>query len=233
MEAAINNWLETISSLIALNIWMAPLFALLAGVLTSFTPCALTSVPLVIGYVGGTGSKDTKRAFWLSVTFSLGMACTFTVLGTAASLLGRLFYGAGSWWYILLGVLMILMALQTWEIYNFIPATYAISKNTKRGFMGAFLTGILGGFFSSPCATPVLIVLLALVAKEGNLLWGVLLLALYSIGHSFLVLLAGTSVGFVQKLSSSEKYGSLSNVFRIVMGTIILFIAFYMFYLGL
>ncbi len=233
MESTINKWLEVISSLIALNILMAPLFALLAGILTSFTPCALTSVPLVIGYVGGVGSKDTKKAFCLSVTFSAGMACTFTALGTAASLLGKLFLGAGSWWYILLGVLMLLMALQTWEIYNFIPSSYAISKNIKRGFMGAFLTGILGGFFSSPCATPVLIVLLAIVANEGNLLWGILLLALYSIGHSFLVLIAGTSVGFVQKLSGSYEYGNISKVLRIAMGTIILFIAFYMFYLGL
>lgn len=232
MESVINQWLEALSSAISANIWLAPLLALLAGILTSFTPCALTSVPLVIGYVGGTGQRDTKRAFRLSAVFSIGMAVTFTILGTAASLLGRLMQGTGSWWYILLGILMILMALQTWEIYNFIPASYAISKNTKRGFVGAFLAGVLGGFFSSPCATPVLIVLLAIVAKEGSLVWGILLLMLYSIGHSFLVIIAGTSVGFVHKLSSSEKYGGASKVLRIIMGSLIMLIAFYMLYLG-
>jgi cytochrome c biogenesis protein CcdA len=166
------------------------------------------------------------------VIFSAGMAVTFTVLGTTASILGKLMQGTGSWWYILLGILMLLMALQTWEIYNFIPSSYAISKNTERGFFGAFVAGILGGLFSSPCATPVLVVLLAIVAKEGNLLWGVLLLLLYSIGHSFLVLIAGTSVGFVHKLSSSEKYGGASKLLKILMGSVILLIAFYMFYLG-
>ncbi len=232
IDAVINQWLEALSSAITANVWLAPVLALLAGILTSVTPCALTSVPLVIGYVGGIGAKDTKRAFLLSAVFAAGMAVTFTVLGAAASLLGRLMQGAGSWWYLLLGILMLLMALQTWEIFNFIPSTFTLNRSTRRGFLGAFFTGILGGFFSSPCATPVLIVLLAVVAKEGSLIFGILLLLLYSIGHSVFVLIAGTSVGFVQKLSTSERYGISSRVIKIVMGTVILLIGFYMFYLG-
>ena len=230
MDVVINHWLSSLSAAITANMWLAPVLALLAGILTSITPCALTSVPLVIGYVSGTGQRDTKRAFWLSAVFSVGMAVTFTVLGTAASLLGRILQGAGSWWYLVLGVLMVLMALQTWELFNFIPATYALSKNSKRGFSGAFLAGVLGGFFSSPCATPVFVVLLAIVAKEGSLLWGILLLLLYSLGHSVLVMV--TSVGFVQKLSASGKYGLVSQILKVAMGLVILLIAFYMFYLG-
>ena len=232
MVTVANQWLDFISASISANIWLAPLLALVAGIITSITPCALTSVPLVIGYVGGSGERDAKKAFWLSVVFSIGMAVTFTILGTVASLLGRLMQGTGSWWYILLGVLMLLMALQIWEIFNFIPSSYAINKNTKRRFWGALFAGVLGGFFSSPCATPVLVVLLAIVAKEGSLLWGILLLTLYSLGHSFLVLIAGTSVGFVRKLSSSEKYGRVSESLRILMGLMIVLIAFYLFYLG-
>lgn len=93
-------------------------------------------------------------------------------------------------------------------------------------------TGILGGIFSSPCATPVLVVLLGIVARSGNVPWGVLLLLFYSLGHSVLVLVAGTSVGFVNKVTSSGKYGLLSKILKYVMGTGVLLIAFYMFYLG-
>ncbi|MDD2401631.1 MAG: cytochrome c biogenesis protein CcdA [Clostridia bacterium] len=233
MDVIINQWLEVLSTAITANMWLAPLLSLFAGVLTSVTPCALTSVPLVIGYVGGTGQKDTKRAFLLSVVFSVGMAVTFTVLGTVASLLGRLIQSTASWWYLILGVLMLLMALQTWEVYNFIPSSCVITKNKKRGFLGAFLAGILGGFFSSPCSTPVLVVLLSIVVKEGSLVFGIGLLLFYSVGHSVFVLLAGTSVGFVQNLVLSDKYGTMSWVLKIIMGTIIVLIAFYMFYLGL
>ncbi|MBU3188503.1 sulfite exporter TauE/SafE family protein [Clostridium bowmanii] len=228
----INDWLGILSKLISQSFWLAPLIALLAGVLTSFTPCALTSVPLVIGYVGGVGNNDTKRAFKLSIVFATGMALTFTILGTMASILGKLMGTSSSLWYIALGILMVLMALQVWEVYSFIPSISLGSKKPKKGYPGAFLAGILGGVFSSPCATPVLVVLLSIVAKEGNIARGVLLLLLYSIGHSVLVIIAGTSMGFVTKLTSSNKYGDLSKVLKYIMGTAILLIAFYMFYLG-
>jgi cytochrome c biogenesis protein CcdA len=149
-----------------------------------------------------------------------------------ASLAGNLIGTSAKWWYIALGILMFLMTLQTWEIFNFIPSTYLTSKNTKRGYVGALIAGILGGIFSSPCSTPVLIALLAIVAGRGSILWGIILLLLYSIGHAILAIIAGTSIGFVQKLSRSEKYGKFSTILKIVMGGIILMIAFYMFYLG-
>lgn len=224
--------LENLSQLIQTSGWLAPLLALLAGILTSFTPCSLSSIPLVIGYVGGTGQKDTKRAFRLSLTFAAGAAVTFTVLGVIASIAGRLMGTSASWWYIILGALMVLMALQTWGIFEIIPSSYLISKNTKKGFAGAFIAGILGGVFSSPCSTPVLIALLAIVAGKGSIVWGILLLLLYSIGHGVLAIIAGTSIGFVQKLSSSERYGKASTILKIVMGALILLIGFYMFYLG-
>lgn len=228
----INGLLETLSEMISNSLWLAPFIALFAGILTSVTPCSLSSIPLVIGYVGGTGKKDTKRSFKLSLVFSLGMAITFTALGVLASILGKLMQGTGAWWYLVLGILMVLMALQTWEIFNFIPSTYLTSKNKKRGYMGALLAGILGGIFSSPCSTPVLIVLLGIVAQGGNIIWGILLLLLYSVGHSILVIIAGTSYGFVQKLTSSGQYGKFSTVLKYIMGALILLIGFYMFYLA-
>ncbi len=228
----INNWLELLSELIQGSYWIAPLLALLAGVLTSLTPCSLSTIPLVIGYVGGGGSDDTKRSFKLSLTFAIGMALTFTGLGVAAALLGRLMGGAGSWWYIALGIIMVMMSLQIFEIINFIPSSYLTNKNTKMGYGGAFITGILGGFFSSPCATPVLVVLLGIVAKSGNILWGVVLLLLYSAGNTALVLIAGTWSGFVNKVAKSAKYGVLSVILKYSMGAAVLIIAFYMFCLG-
>lgn len=228
----INQWLDTLSMLISDNMWLAPLMAMAAGILTSMTPCALSSVPLIIGYVGGTGSKDTKRAFRLSAAFAVGMAITFTVLGTIASFAGKLMGTTNRVWYIGLGVLMVLMALQTWGIFQIIPSTCFVVKNTRKGYVGALFAGILGGIFSSPCATPVLIVLLGIVAGRGNVAWGILLLLLYSIGHSVLVLVAGTSFGFVQKIKSNDQYGRFSKILNFIMGAVILLIAFYMFYLG-
>ena len=228
----IDNLLNSLSAIIKDNIWISPLFALIAGIITSVTPCALSSVPLIIGYVGGTGQKDTKKAFKLSLTFAVGTAITFTTLGVIASSAGKLIGTSSSWWYITLGILMVLMALQTWEIINIIPSTNLLSKNRKRGYVGALLAGILGGLFSSPCATPVLIVLLGILAKGSNMLLGSVLMLCYSLGHSALTIVAGTSLGFVQKINESEKYNRFSTILKIVMGIAILGIALYMFYLG-
>ena len=224
--------LNSLSAVITDNVWLSPLLAFAAGVIASFSPCSLSTIPLVIGYVGGTGRRDTKKAFWLSLTFAVGAAVTFTTLGVLASLAGSYIGTQTSWWYIILGILMVLMALQTWELFEIIPSSYLISKNTKKGYIGAFIAGILGGIFSSPCSTPVLIALLAIVAGKGSVLWGILLLLLYSMGHGILAVAAGTSIGLVQKLSAGKKYGRASVMLKIITGALILLIGFYMFYLG-
>ncbi len=229
----IDRWLSIMGNLIIENFWVAPLLAFVSGVLTAFTPCSLSSVPLIIGYIGGRTVDDTKKAFKYSLAFCSGIAVTFTVLGALASLFGRLTRGFGAWWYISLGVLMALMALQMWDIINIMPKQLEpIGKNPRRGYMGAVALGMLGGFFASPCATPVLVVLLAMIAQRGNLLWGILLLLLYSIGHSMLLLIAGTSMGLAGKFGSSARFNRLGRIFKIVMGAAILLLSFYMFYLG-
>ena len=228
----IDAWLNQIAEAISGNMWLAPILALVAGILTSFTPCSLSSIPLIVGYVGGVGAKNTKRAFAYSAVFSLGTAITFIALGIIATSAGKLMGNSSPLWYLILGVLMILMALQTWGIFNFIPSVNQLSKSKKRGFLGAFLAGILGGIFSSPCSTPVLIALLAIVAGNGSLLWGILLMLLYSIGHSALVIAAGTSIGFVQRINANESYSKVGTVLKIIMGAAILLIGLYMFWLA-
>lgn len=135
--------LENIANIINTNLWIAPLLAFIAGIITSFTPCSLSSIPLVISYVGGIGTIDIKKAFKLSIIFAIGSAITFTTLGVIATAVGSLIGTTNSWWYILLGVVMMLMSLQTLEIYEVIPSSYLLSKNNKKGYIGAIISGIL------------------------------------------------------------------------------------------
>ncbi len=222
--------LSSLSALMMSNALIAPFLAFLAGLISSFAPCALSSMPLVLGVVGGSGAKAPGRALGLSLTFALGSAISFTALGVVASLAGSLLGAASSWWYMLLGLLMLLMALQTWELFVFIPSSLLSSKNSKKGHIGALLAGVLGGLFSSPCATPVLVALLALVAGQGSPAWGVLLLLCYSAGHGLLAVLCGSSVGFVSKLTANPRFGAASRVVKLVMGSLLCLIGFILFY---
>ena len=228
----LDGLLNDIARLISDNTWLAPVLTIAAGIITSFTPCSLSSVPLIIGYVGGMGERSTKRSFIYSVIFALGASLTFVTMGIIAASAGMLMGMGSPVWYIILGVIMMLMSLQTMEIYSFIPSSNLVSRNRRRGSIGAFIAGVLSSIFSSPCSTPVLVVLVTVVAREGRLLYGILLMLLYSVGYSALTLIAGTSVGFVRRLKSSQKYRVLSEILKYVMGIAIMAIGFYMFYLA-
>ncbi len=226
----LDNILNTLSADLSSSSWLSPIIALAAGLITSITPCALSQVPLVLGYVGKEASPG--KAFRLSLVYALGTAVTFTAFGIAAALMGRLIGNAGRWWYLILGVLMILMALQMWGIINLIPSTYLQSINRKRGYIGALATGILGGIFSSPCSTPVLVALLSIAATEGEALRGGFLLLLYSIGCTALAVVLGSSPALIRKLGKKTSFQIVSRILNIVLGIVVLLIGLYMLYLA-
>jgi len=227
----IDIWLSQIALTLSTKGWLTPFICFLAGFLTSLTPCSLSVIPLVIGFVKGSETNDVKRAFRLSAVFSLGMAISFTALGATAAILGKFIGAANRYFYLVIGILMLLMALQTWEIYTFIPATYLTGKNKHKGYLGAIISGLLGGLFSSACATPVLVVLLSMVARSANPAMGVLYLFMFSAGHCIIIIAAGTSTGFVGKITSSPSYGAFSNILKALLGVIMLFMGLYMLYL--
>ncbi|MDD2376704.1 MAG: cytochrome c biogenesis CcdA family protein [Clostridia bacterium] len=225
------NIFEQFGTLLTQNIWVAILFALIAGILSSFTPCALSSIPLIIGYVGGYSDNDKKKSFIYSLVFSLGLAITFTVLGVLSATIGRMFIGIETWWYIILGVILLAVGLQMFGVIKIGSNACSVPKKSK-GVFGAFLLGIMGGIFSSPCSTPVLIAILAFVAEKGNILLGGILLLVYAIGHCILVVIAGTSVGFVQSFVNSNKTSNIANILKYIFATLVILLALYMFYLG-
>ncbi|MGI6010089.1 MAG: cytochrome c biogenesis CcdA family protein [Ruminococcus sp.] len=223
--------LNTLAELIQSHIWIAPVLCLAAGVITSFTPCSLSSVPVVIAYIGGSAGSNQKKAFRLSLTMALGMALTFAAFGTVASVIGHLLHGIGMWWHLLLGAVMILMALQVWGVISLIPDHHChTAGTTKKGYAGALAAGVLSGVFASHCATPVMIALLALAADSGSTLWGIFLLAIYAVGHSILTVVAGTSYSTIEKWMDDPAYEKISRRLRMILGFVICFIGILMIY---
>ena len=226
----LDNLLSSLSEAVGSSGWLSPIIALAAGLITSITPCALSQVPLVLGYVGREASPG--KAFRLSLVYALGTAVTFTAFGVAAALLGTLIGNAGRWWYLFLGVLMVLMALQIWEVISLIPSTYLAAMNRRRGYIGALAAGILGGIFSSPCSTPMLVALLSLAAAEGELLNGAFLLLLYSAGCTALAVVLGSSPSLIGKLGRNSRFRSAAKVLNIILGIAVLAIGLYILYLA-
>ena len=194
-----------------------------AGVVSSASPCALATVPLVVGYVGGHAGDSKPRAFFYSLAFVLGLASTFTALGAAAALLGQLMGSLGGPWFVALGLLAAAMGL---HLMGWLPIRLPSGLDWQpkvAGPLGALLLGAVFGIVSSPCATPVLVALLGLVATQGKVAYGVSLLFVYALGHCALMLAAGTFTGLVQAYAQSR--GLLAFSLRLKQGLGLLLVA--------
>ncbi len=192
------TFLDNIEQIITLYPLAAFGAVFLAGVISSASPCVLATIPLVVGFVGGYADGDRLKAFRYSLAFVLGLSLTFTAFGAAAGLLGTMFGTLGGPWYLIAGSIALVMGGQMMGLYEIRLPIRRDFKPKQGGIVGSFLLGLFFGVVSSPCATPVLVVLLTLVAGKGQLLYGVALLFCYAIGHCLLMLFAGTFTGFVE-----------------------------------
>jgi len=213
--------LENVQTIIQNNHSLAFLAVFAGGLISAASPCVLAAIPLIIGYVGGYSGGDKKKAALFSLVFILGLSITFTVLGAAASAMGQFLSFAGQWLYIGLAMISVAMGLQLMGLIS-IPLPFQKTRQVKsRGLWGAFLLGLLTGTVSSPCATPVLAVILAYVSTQGDVLYGGSLLFVYAVGHCALIFLAGLSVGFAENMVQSGKFQLFSRYSRKASGIVL------------
>ncbi len=190
--------LDNIEQIVAAYPLLAFGAVFLAGVLSSASPCVLATIPLVVGFVGGYAQGDRWKAFRYSLAFILGLSLTFTAFGAAAGLLGTMFGTVGGWWYVAAGLVALVMGGQMMGLYELSLPLRRDFRPKRGGVAGSFILGLFFGVVSSPCATPVLVVILTYVATKGQVLYGTALLFTYAVGHCLLMLAAGTFTGFVE-----------------------------------
>ncbi|MHB8056925.1 MAG: cytochrome c biogenesis CcdA family protein [Desulfuromonadaceae bacterium] len=215
------SFIDNIEQIVAVYPLLAFGAVFLAGVLSSASPCVLATIPLVVGFVGGYSDGDRKKAFLYSLVFVLGLSLTFTAFGAAAGLLGTMFGTMGGPWYLIAGAIALVMGGQMMGLYEIRLPIRRDFKPKRGGLIGAFLLGLFFGVVSSPCATPVLVVLLTLVAGKGQVLYGIALLFCYAIGHCLLMLFAGTFTGFVEGFVKARGVANFSLWAKRVSGAVV------------
>jgi cytochrome c biogenesis protein CcdA len=222
---------ENLAEIIRTSTWLAPLAALLGGLLTAANPCVLAAAPLMVGYVAGQENKSLRRSFSLSLTFTLGLTVTFLVMWLVVRSFSFLLPTA--WWRYIAAVVCLLMGLHLLGVFRLRFPALGGWQPKRRGFVGALLLGLLFGLISMPCAGPVLIALLSLTQLGGvTFAFGLLLLVAYSLGHCGLVLIGGTSIGMVQKLADSKGWTRGTDVLRRVAGVLIAGVGVWLLFFG-
>ncbi len=227
------NFLNLLSQSFADNPFLAYFGVFLGGIISSSSPCVLATIPLVIGYVGGYSEGDRRKAILYSLTFILGLSITFTILGAIASVVGGLFGVISRAWYFVVGGIAVVIGINLIGLFEWNLPIPVHLQPKQRGILGAFLLGIFFGIVSSPCATPVLALILTFVASKGEVAYGTSLLFVYALGHCALIFLAGTATGFAESFIKSKGISNMTTWAKRVGGVIVIFAGVYLFYLGM
>ncbi|WP_218082630.1 cytochrome c biogenesis CcdA family protein [Anthocerotibacter panamensis] len=195
----------------------------LAGLLTSFSPCILSMLPITIGYLAGK-SKDTqtpRQNLLRALSFILGLALTLTTLGLVAGWIGTV-YGKlplGGTFFVVMGLVAVYLGLVQLEVLQFrwpeIPglADYEPPPNLRALFIGASF-----GLVASPCSSPVLVVLLGFVSTAQSPLLGAVLLFAYSLGHGLPLAVAAIFTHTIKGFLALRSWGAgLSQVSGVIL----------------
>jgi len=217
-----------ITQLIQHNPWLAVVAVFIGGFMTASNPCVLAMIPLMISMVAGyKEAASIKKSLIFSLLFILGLSITFTVLGFISGLMGRMFGDVGRFWKYIVAAVCLVMGFHLLGLFKLNFNVPGFLKPKKSGSIGAFLLGLLFGVVSTPCAVPILAVLLAFVASKGNIIYGGFLLFVYALGHSFLILIAGTSMGAAKGLIESKGLRKVNLILQKVAGLIIILVGLY------
>ncbi|BEV53592.1 MULTISPECIES: protein-disulfide reductase DsbD [Burkholderia] len=178
-----------------------------AGVVLSLLPCSYPMIPIVSAIIIGQGTRATHaRGFALSLTYVVGMALVYTVLGIAAALVGQ---SLGAWlqnpW--VLGAFAVLLTAFAVSLISgkdiALPERWqngaAEASSARQGghFVAVAAMGALSALVVGACMTAPLFAVLAFIAHTGNALLGGAALFAMGLGLGVPLLVVGVGAGTV------------------------------------
>lgn len=209
----------------------AVLFMLVAGFLTSLTPCIYPMIPITLAILGARAKNQSKaRSFFISIIYVLGIATTYSILGVTAASTGALFGSALSNIYVVSGLalLFVVMGLSMYGLFEIQAPAFIRDRmgqgKTETGLAGSYLTGLAAGIVASPCIGPVLVSVLAYIAQTQDKMLGFILLFSFAMGMGVLFVALGTSSALLGKV---PKAGAWMDGVKFAFGTTMVGMAIY------
>ena len=206
------------------------LAAFAAGLLLSLTPCVYPMIPVTVAAFGAHRVSRGRRLL-LSLSYVVGIAATYSLLGTWAAATGRLF-GAALADPRVTGAFAVLLAFLAAASFGWIPALERLLSRTPGWAArlgggspaGALAMGFVAGVVFAPCVGPFVVGVLAYVAGTGDLVLGASLLASVGLGMGApfvaLALVSG-------ELAQLPRARSMPELARFVLGALLLAASLY------
>lgn len=201
------------------NFWIAAFASFGWGVLSILlSPCHLSSIPLVIGYITSQGKISLKRTFYISLIFAIGILITIAAIGIITASLGRLMGDVGTIGNYFVAGIFFLVGLYLLDIIKLDWNAAGLRRTNTKGLLAALILGFLFGIALGPCTFAYMAPVLGIVFQTAQTSFAsasVLLLA-FGLGHCSIIVGAGTLTNKVQKyLNWSEESKTILWIKRI------------------
>jgi cytochrome c-type biogenesis protein len=214
-------------------LWLAVLASFGWGVLSILlSPCHLSSIPLVVGFISSQGKISIGRTFSISLIFSVGILITIALIGIITASLGRLMGDIGSTGNYLVAGIFFVVGLYLLDIIKFDWNSAGLRKTNAKGLIAALILGLLFGIALGPCTFAFMAPVLGVVFQtaQTDYLLSVIFLLAFGLGHCSIIVGAGTITGKVQKyLNWSEGSKTILWIKR-VCGVLVILGGVYLIY---
>jgi len=192
------------------------------------SPCHLSSIPLVVGYISNQGQIKVKQSFYISLVFALGILLTTAAIGLITAAMGRLLGDVGSWGNVIVAAVFIVIGLYLMDIIHWDWNRLNIGDKQRNGLWGAFVLGLIFGIALGPCTFAFLAPVLGVVFQTATEDWikAILLISSFGIGSSLVIVIAGSLTKLVQKYltwtteSKTTLYTKRASGFFVLLGGI-------------
>ena len=211
------------------------LIAIIASVLWGIlsillSPCHLASIPLIVGFVDQQGRMSTRRAFCISGLFAVGILITITGIGGITAAAGRMLGDVGRYGNYFVAAIFFVVGL---HLLGVIPMPFSGPGQVgmkRKGLLAALVLGLVFGIALGPCTFAFMAPMLAVTFRTAstNMLYGVLLLIMYGLGHCSVIVLAGTSTGLVQRYMNWTEKSRGAVVLKRICGVLVLLAGLYL-----
>ncbi len=229
MEQLFTNLTHAVESTSFIAIVAAFIWGVLSIILS---PCHLSSIPLIVGFIDEQGKISTKRAFLISTLFAVGILTTIAAIGVVTAAAGRMMGDVGRFGNYFVALLFFLVGL---HLLGVIPLPWSGPGQVgmkRKGMLAAFILGLVFGIALGPCTfaymAPMLAVTFKLAAK--NLSYGILLLVTYGIGHCSVIIFAGTFTEVVQRYMNWNEKSKGAIILKKICGVLVLLAGVYLIY---
>lgn len=203
--------------------------AFLGGLISSISPCSLSMLPLIIGYIGGYSDEKPLKTLLQMIVFVIGSGIVFSVIGAICALTGKMFIG-NPYFALIVASVILIMGLKIIGVLDFElpPVIKEIPKNEfNNDFLYPLILGAVFALIGTPCSTPILASIMAFASISAKISSAVIMLFLFSIGQGLILILAGF---ITSKIKTSEKFYQLSEKIMKFSGILLILVSLYIFY---